>query len=574
MFRLPGMLEGLLQRHGTTLPGGAEDEIPLIKRDLEEIITILKGLGGAGRSKMAVSCWTKEVRELSYDMEDFIDEYEHVRSRSSMPRRNRKVTWRPRRSNTTLPYWLHEQLRQRLWTANKIREFSVRAQEALRRHVIYQLGSITASTSGARRADASSSSRLPATRLHDDVLVGIDASMDKLEEWLMTMHDYEEHQKLGLNNLKSLTLLPTASFYANSLDQSSATVMTVSSDDISNAFSTLTLIQRLEFSPHICIFSCLPKCIGQLTKLCILKIGVGKMVSNCVDVLKGLPALSVLSLYVHYKPAETIVIGKAGFPVLKYFMFKCRDPMLKFEADAMPNLRKLMLGFSAQRADQVAIPFGIEHLSGLKEVYAKVVAAGYEEPDRRATELAFRNAMRMHAGCCRVIVTCVNKSFRSKEDQSSVPREERATLKQRKMKEVSNEHVQIMENTVKEAVQNPDSRFMLSEWNMLLLLRNKLDTQNDDITSGIPVVNPYSLDPWKLGAICMETGEPQFYFRPLQEAKDGPAPSGYWRETGSTEYIYSAKRLPIGMKRTMEFYHGSAPSGEKITWKMVQSTHA
>ncbi|GJN34371.1 hypothetical protein PR202_gb23025 [Eleusine coracana subsp. coracana] len=274
--------------------------------------------------------------------------------------------------------------------------------------------------------------------------------------------------------------------------------MTVSSDDISNAFSTLTLIQRLEFSPHICIFSCLPKCIGQLTKLCSLKIGVGKMVSNCVDVLKGLRALSVLSLYVHYKPAETIVIGKAGFPVLKYFMFKCRDPMLKFEADAMPNLRKLMLGFSAQRADQVAIPFGIEHLSGLKEVYAKVVAAGYEEPDRRATELAFRNAMRMHAGCCRVIVTCVNKSFWSKEDQSSVPREERATLKQRKMKEVSNEHVQIMENTVKEAVQNPDSRF-ISEWNMLLLLRNKLDYHNDDITSGIPVVNPYSLDPWKLG---------------------------------------------------------------------------
>ncbi|GJN34372.1 hypothetical protein PR202_gb23026 [Eleusine coracana subsp. coracana] len=70
----------------------------------------------------------------------------------------------------------------------------------------------------------------------------------------------------------------------------------------------------------------------------------------------------------------------------------------------------------------------------------------------------------------------------------------------------------------------------------------------------------------------METGEPQFYFRPLQKAKDGPAPSGYWRETGSTEYIYSAKRLPIGMKRTMEFYHGSAPSGVKTKWKMEEFT--
>jgi hypothetical protein len=32
-------------------------------------------------------------------------------------------------------------------------------------------------------------------------------------------------------------------------------------------------------------------------------------------------------------------------------------------------------------------------------------------------------------------------------------------------------------------------------------LRNKLDNQNDDITSGIPVVDPYSMDPWMLPGI-------------------------------------------------------------------------
>jgi hypothetical protein len=208
MFRLPGMLDGLLQRHGAMLPRGAEDEILLIKRDMEEIIAILKGLPVDGRSTMSVSCWTKEVRELSYDMEDFIDEYEHVRSRPPTPRRNRKVTRRWRRGSTNSPYWLREQLRQRLWMANKIREFSVRAQEAIGRHNEYKLGSVAPNASGATRADVSSSSSWqpavdasssspwqPAPSWHDDMLIGIDATMDKLEEWLMPIHG-EEHQKL------------------------------------------------------------------------------------------------------------------------------------------------------------------------------------------------------------------------------------------------------------------------------------------------------------------------------------------------------------------------------------------
>lgn len=73
----------------------------------------------------------------------------------------------------------------------------------------------------------------------------------------------------------------------------------------------------------------------------------------------------------------------------------------------------------------------------------------------------------------------------------------------------------------------------------------------------------------------MGTEETRIYFRPLQKAKgDGPTPSGYWRETGSTGYIYSAKRLPIGMKRTMEFYHyqGSAPLDKRSMWKMKEFT--
>lgn len=136
--------------------------------------------------------------------------------------------------------------------------------------------------------------------------------------------------------------------------------------------------------------------------------------------------------------------------------------MLKFETDAMPNLLRLALGFNAQRpGQQVRVPFGIEHLSGLKEVYAEVGGAGYEEPDIRATESAFRDAMRVNGRRCRVIVTCVNKIFGCKEDQSSVlGKEERATIKQCKTEGVSYEHdhVCVMEDTLKEAVEHADSR--------------------------------------------------------------------------------------------------------------------
>ncbi|KAI4989523.1 hypothetical protein ZWY2020_036840 [Hordeum vulgare] len=77
MFRLPSKLDRLLVSYGHMLPRGAEDEIPLIKQDLDKMVAILQehdDLGAEGPSLM-VKCLTKEVRELSYDMEDSVDQY-------------------------------------------------------------------------------------------------------------------------------------------------------------------------------------------------------------------------------------------------------------------------------------------------------------------------------------------------------------------------------------------------------------------------------------------------------------------------------------------------------------------
>ena len=60
---------------------------------------------------------------------------------------------------------------------------------------------------------------------------------------------------------------------------------------------------------------------------------------------------------------ERIVIGgSTGFPVLRWFNFDCdATSFLKFEAGAMPALRKLELVLDARKWDAVA-PDGLQHL--------------------------------------------------------------------------------------------------------------------------------------------------------------------------------------------------------------------
>jgi len=228
-----------------------------------------------------------------------------------------------------------------------------------------------------------------------------------------------------LSNLKSLTLVPRASTNnAKSTDEAGATGMA-----ISGGFSSLSsapgLLQSLEVSPQICIFYWIPKWIGQLHKLRILKIGLTKIDRDDVDVIRGLTALAVLSLYSQTKPAARIVVGKTGFPVIKYFKFKCCDPLLKFEEGSMPNLCKLKLVFNANHAHQhITIPVGIRYLSNLKELSAKIGGAGSDESHRRAIELAFRDAVRVHARCERVSIQCVQQIIGGKDDQYSLGRVE------------------------------------------------------------------------------------------------------------------------------------------------------
>ncbi|XVF19683.1 hypothetical protein REPUB_Repub11eG0131700 [Reevesia pubescens] len=109
-------------------------------------------------------------------------------------------------------------------------------------------------------------------------------------------------------------------------------------------------------------------------------------------------------------------------------------------------------------------------------------------------------------------------------------------------------------------------------------LRNQLDGKRPEMHLVIPVLNIYDVEPSELpqlaGEYCRGDTEQWFYFTPRQEreARGGrpnrTTASGYWKATGSPSHVCSSDGRVIGMKKTMVFYKGKAPSGRKTKWKM------
>lgn len=81
------------------------------------------------------------------------------------------------------------------------------------------------------------------------------------------------------------------------------------------------------------------------------------------------------------------------------------------------------------------------------------------------------------------------------------------------------------------------------------------------------------VEPWDLPKIA-KIGEKEWYFFCLRDRKyptgqrtNRATESGYWKATGKDKEIYRAKML-VGMKKTLVFYRGRAPKGEKTNWVM------
>ncbi|XP_051151396.1 NAC domain-containing protein 20-like isoform X2 [Andrographis paniculata] len=82
-------------------------------------------------------------------------------------------------------------------------------------------------------------------------------------------------------------------------------------------------------------------------------------------------------------------------------------------------------------------------------------------------------------------------------------------------------------------------------------------------------------EPWDLPAKA-KMGEKEWYFFSLRDRKyptgvrtNRATNTGYWKTTGKDKEIYNTNTSElVGMKKTLVFYRGRAPRGEKTNWVM------
>ncbi|KAJ3692313.1 hypothetical protein LUZ60_012663 [Juncus effusus] len=105
------------------------------------------------------------------------------------------------------------------------------------------------------------------------------------------------------------------------------------------------------------------------------------------------------------------------------------------------------------------------------------------------------------------------------------------------------------------------------------LLKKVLDTNFTG--RAIAEIDLNKCEPWELPDKA-KMGEKEWYFFSLRDRKyptglrtNRATESGYWKATGKDREIYSTKTgALVGMKKTLVFYRGRAPKGEKSNWVM------
>lgn len=92
--------------------------------------------------------------------------------------------------------------------------------------------------------------------------------------------------------------------------------------------------------------------------------------------------------------------------------------------------------------------------------------------------------------------------------------------------------------------------------------------------SAVGEVDLNKCEPWDLPKKA-KMGEREWYFFCQRDRKyptgmrtNRATEAGYWKATGKDKEIYKGKNCLVGMKKTLVFYKGRAPKGEKTNWVM------
>ncbi|CAN6174090.1 unnamed protein product [Urochloa humidicola] len=125
----------------------------------------------------------------------------------------------------------------------------------------------------------------------------------------------------------------------------------------------------------------------------------------------------------------------------------------------------------------------------------------------------------------------------------------------------------------------PGFRFHPSDEEIITFYLTPKVLQSGFTCIAIGEVNLNRTEPWELPDKA-KTGETEWYFFYQKDCKyptgmraNRATEAGYWKATGKDKEIYRATAgvpLPVlvGMKKTLVFYKGRAPRGEKTNWVM------
>lgn len=175
-----------------------------------------------------------------------------------------------------------------------------------------------------------------------------------------------------------------------------------SADDCSLDFlSDWSFSQLQEFQMKSSyFFPKVPDWVSSLDNVTLLCINIEVVGEEVLQILGKLPALISLILMLKSEASgQGLTIRSNGFKRLKEFELTCWNNWIKliFKQGAMKDLEKLLVVFSAQ-AEHVADGFhvGLEHLTSLKHLVAKINCRGATDKNVKAAEDVVKNLIRSH----------------------------------------------------------------------------------------------------------------------------------------------------------------------------------
>lgn len=132
---------------------------------------------------------------------------------------------------------------------------------------------------------------------------------------------------------------------------------------------------------------------------------------------------------------------------------------------------------------------------------------------------------------------------------------------------------QKMENFSDQIELPPGFRFHPTDEELITHYLSKKVVDSDFSAIAIGDVDLNKVEPWELPWKA-KMGEKEWYFFCLRDKKyptglrtNRATAAGYWKATGKDKEIFRGKSL-VGMKKTLVFYRGRAPKGEKTNWVM------